>query len=98
VDVSAFLFLPFSGLVAAATVIAASLAGRRSPRLIWPCALSTALGALVFLRVPQASWLGLWIMILLSMAFSAAIGTVIGAAMAKLAITITRALKRRLNA
>jgi hypothetical protein len=78
VDFSAFLILPFSAIVAFVTVTGAAMAKRPAPRLIWPWAFSTLAAALVFLRLPGLSDLGFWLWILLSMAFSAAIGTVIG--------------------
>ena len=82
-DFSAFLILPFSVIVAFAAVIGAAIAKRPAPRLIWPFAFSTLAAALLFLRSPEFSTLGFWIWILFSMAFSAAIGTVLGGVTAK---------------
>lgn len=89
-DFSAFLILPFSAIVAFATVIGAAIAKRPTPRMIWPFAFSTLAAAMLFLRSPELSTLGFWIWILFSMAFSAAIGTVIGGVMAK---TLMRAIR-----
>lgn len=93
-DSSAFLILPFSGLISFATMLWYAIASRPAPRLIWPCAFSSVLASLLFLRMPGVSMLGLWVMTILSMAFSAAIGTVVGAAMARLAGAAFRWLRR----
>jgi len=92
VDFSAFLVLPFSAIVAFATVIGAAIAKCPAPRLIWPFAFSTLAAALLFLRSPELSTLGFWIWIVFSMAFSAAIGTVLGGAMARV---LMRAIRLR---
>ena len=94
VDFSAFLILPFSALVAFATVIGAAIAKRPAPRLIWPCAFSTLAAALVFLGWPEVSALGLWIFTLFGLAFSAAIGSVIGGTIARVLIAAICWLRR----
>jgi hypothetical protein len=95
VDVLAFLILPFSAIVAFATLIGAAIAGRPAPRLIWPCAFSTLGGSLPILRVPEPAALGMWVFALFALAFSAAIGTVVGAAVARLVIAAVRRRKHR---
>lgn len=85
-DFSAILILPFSALVAFATLMGAAIAKRHVPLLIWPCVFSTVVTALVFLRVPDVSALGLVVFAWFGLAFSAAVGTVIGAATARLVI------------
>lgn len=95
-DVSAFLILPCSGLVAFVTLLWCAINSRSAPRLIWPCAFSIVLAALIFLRMPQASELSLWVFALLAIALSAAFGTVIGAAVARLAIATFRRMTRTL--
>jgi hypothetical protein len=94
-DFTAFLVLPFSAVIGFATLIGAALAGRAQPRLIWPCLFSTLVAALLLLGFPTPAALGLWLLSLLAMAFSAAIGTVIGAAVARGAIAILGVRKRR---
>ena len=91
VDVSSILVLPFSAMVAFATLAWAALTKRQAPRLVWPCAFSTAVVALVFLKPPHSSEMGLWTLGLLSLAFAAAIGTVLGGAVARV---IVRAMFR----
>ena len=92
-DFTAFLVLPFSAIIGFATLIGTALAGRAQPRLIWPCLCSTLAAALLLLRFPEPSTLGLWLFSLLAMAFSAAIGTVIGAALARFVIAGVRRRK-----
>ena len=82
-DVSVILILPFSAIVAFAALIWAAKAERPAPRLIWPCAVSTLAAALVFLRPPEASQLGLWFFALFALAVPAAVGTIIGGATAR---------------
>ena len=73
-DVSAILILPFSAIVAFATLIWAAKAERPAPRLIWPCAVST---------LPEPSEVGLWLFALCALAVPAAIGTIIGGVTAR---------------
>jgi hypothetical protein len=94
VDFSAILILPFSALVAFATLILAAIAKHPPPRLIWPCAFSTLAAGIMLLRLPELSALGLWVFTLFWMAFFAAIGTVIGAAGARLGIAAICSLRR----
>lgn len=93
-DVSSILILPFSALVAFAAQVWAGVTNRPAPRLIWPCAVSTAAAALLFLRPPGPSEMGMWAFALLALAVTAAIGTVIGAAIARLMIKVFRSQKR----
>jgi hypothetical protein len=58
VDFSAILILPFSALVAFATLILAAIAKHPPPRLIWPCAFSTLAAGIMLLRLPELSALG----------------------------------------
>ena len=78
VDFSALLILPFSAMIAFATVVGAAIANRSAPRLIWPWAFSTSVAALAFLKLPEIPALGLWLFALFAIAFPAAFGTVIG--------------------
>lgn len=82
-DFSGILILPFSAIAAFATLIWAALAKRPAPRLIWPCVVSTLITALMFLRPPEPSEMGMWFFALFAMAVPAAIGTVIGGATAR---------------
>lgn len=93
-DFSSILIVPFSALVAFATLVGAAIVKRREPRLIWPCAFSTLVGGLAFLRLPDVSALGLWVMALFGLAFAAAIGTVVGGATARLGMAAICTLKR----
>jgi hypothetical protein len=95
VDFSSILIVPFSALVALATLVGAAIAKRPEPRLIWPCAFSTFMGGLVFLRLPDVSALGLWLMALFGLAFAAAIGTIVGGASARLGKAAIRTLRHR---
>ena len=90
-DFSTILILPFSAIVTFATLIGAAVAKRPTPRLIWPCLFSTLVGAVVFLRLPDLSVLGLRIFAVFAMAFSAAIGSVLGGAVARRMIAARRA-------
>ena len=93
-DVSAILILPLSAIVAFATLVGAALAGRPAPRLLWPCAVSTLAAALVFLRPPEPAALAFWLFALVQLAFSAAIGTVLGGVAARVLIGAVRAHRR----
>ncbi len=94
-DFSSILIVPFSALVAFVALVGAAIARRPEPRLIWPFAVSTLVGGFVFLRLPDASPLGLWAMALFGLAFAAAIGTVAGGAAARLGMAAIRKLKRQ---
>ena len=93
-DFSAFLALPFSAVVAFATLAGAAIAKRPAPRLIWPFACSTLAVAVVFLRFPEPSALGFWLLALLGLAWAAAIGTVLGGVTARLLIGAIRSWRR----
>ena len=93
-DFSAILILPFSAIVAFAIVLGAAIRKRRAPRLIWPCLFSTVAAALVYLRLPDVSALGLWVFTMFHLAFAAAIGTVIGGMVARTIIQTAAALRR----
>ena len=82
-DVSAILVLPFSAIVAFVTLIVAAMVGRPVPRLIWPCAFSVVAATLLLLRFPEPATLVMWLFALFALAFSAAIGTVIGGVAAR---------------
>ena len=93
-DFSAILILPFSAIVAFATLAGAAIAKRSAPRLIWPFAFSTLAAAPVFLRFPEPSALGLWIFALFQIAFSAAIGTALGGMAARVMIAAISSRRR----
>ena len=94
VDFSIFLILPFSAIVAFAALIGAAIAKRSAPRLIGPFAFSVLIAALVFLGVPEPSVPGLWSLMLFQMAFSAAIGTIIGGVAARVMIAAASSRRR----
>lgn len=93
-DFSAILILPVSAIVAFAVVISAAIINRPAPLLIWPCAFSVMVAALIFLRAPDLSTIGTWLMSMLALAFSAAMGTVIGGIAARIAVKFTVTLHR----
>jgi len=94
VDFSAILILPFSAIVAFAILLGAAMLDRPAPRLIWPCVFSTVVAALLFLRFPDVSALGIWLFALFGLAFSAAIGTVIGGLTARTIVRVIAAPRR----
>jgi len=94
VDFSAILILPFSAIVAFATLIGAAIVRRSAPRLIWPCAFSTLAAALMILRLPAPSALVMWLFALFALAVSAAIGTVVGGVTARAILAAIRARSR----
>lgn len=77
-DFSAFLVLPLGADLSVATLIVADRVERPRPRLLWPWAVSTVAAAFVFLQPPGFDMLGMWLFALFGMAFSAALGTVVG--------------------
>lgn len=86
-DVSGILILPFSAVVAFITLVAAAVARRGRPRLIWPFAFSSLVAGLTFFSLPAADEIGFWLFtISMVVLWSAAIGTVIGALLARAAI------------
>jgi hypothetical protein len=95
VDVLASLVLPFSGFLAFMMVLWCAVIKCHAPRLIWPFAFSTLVAALVVVGLPAASTALIWVFFLAAMASQAAIGTVIGAAAARLAMAVFRKMKRK---
>ena len=96
-DFSGILILPFSALVAFITVAGAAVAGRERPRLIWPFAFSSLVAVLVLFSLPAAaSEVGFWLFtISMVVLWSAAIGTVIGALLARATIAGIRWIRLR---
>jgi len=92
-DFSVILVLPFAALIAFVACIGAAVASRTRPRLIWPFALSVLATAPVFVGLPSASMLGFWALALFGLAVWAAMGTVVGAMVAKAAIFVARHLR-----
>ncbi|PNU04760.1 hypothetical protein A8V01_18555 [Novosphingobium guangzhouense] len=89
-DFSVILVLPIAALIAFITCIVAAVASHSRPRLIWPCALSVLLTAPIFVAFPSDALFGVWAMTLFGLSIWAAMGTVIGALFAKLAVAVTR--------
>jgi hypothetical protein len=95
-DFSAFLILPFSALVAFITLIGAALFGRSKPRLIWPFAISSLLAVSALFSMPRASEIEVWLFeMVMVVPWSAGIGTLIGAILARVTIATVRLIKSR---
>jgi ribose/xylose/arabinose/galactoside ABC-type transport system permease subunit len=92
-DFSLVLILPFAAIVAFATAIAAVMLARPRPQQIWPFAFSTAIAAMVFIRLPDPSEIFIWIIMLFVIAVWAAFGTVIGTYAARILDRLLRKLK-----
>ena len=82
-DISGFLILPFSALVAFIALVVAAVSGRARPRLIWPFAFSSLVALAALYLPPPATEVGVWLFTTIMVVFwSAGIGTVIGALLA----------------
>ena len=93
---SVILILPLSALVAFFTVVGAAIARRERPRLIWPFAFSSLAAVLAFFPLPAATEIGFWLFGISSVVlWSAAIGTVIGALLARAAVAGIRRITSR---
>lgn len=95
VDFSGILILPFSACVAFITLLGTAIAGRERPRLILPFAFSSLLAVMAFHSLP-ATGFGRWlfetsIMVL----WPSAIGTVVGAVLARMVLAAVRRMKSR---
>lgn len=89
-DFSGILVLPFSALVAFVTVIGAVFASRSKPRLIWPFAFSSLIVVPIFLQWPGSPEAFIWLFAVFGLAFSAAVGTLLGGFAARAVICIVR--------
>lgn len=97
-DLSIFLLLPLSAVVAYVAVMGAALAGRSRPRLIWPFAGSILLSVPVFFAMPKATQVGMWLFQVVMLTFWwAAIGTIIGAVFARVTIAVVHRMKKQAN-
>jgi alpha-beta hydrolase superfamily lysophospholipase len=95
-DFAGFLILPFSALVAFITLLVAAVAGRQRPRLFWPFAFSSLAAIVVLYWPPSAAEIGVWIAtVSMVVLWSSAIGTIIGALLARGAIVTGRWIKSR---
>jgi len=94
-DFAVVLILPFAATVASAMLLAAAALKRPKPKLVWPFIVSTLAVAPAFLRLPNADTLVLWIFSVVLLAIWAALGTIVGAAIAKLAAAAARSFRRR---
>lgn len=93
-DVAGFIVLPFSALVAFITLVGAAVARRGRPRLVWPFAFSSLVAVPPVFALPAAEEIGFWLFaVSLVVLWSAAIGTVVGAALARLAIAGVRRIR-----
>ena len=92
-DFSVILVLPFAAVVAFAACVVSAVVSRPRPRLIWPFAASMLLTAPVFVGWPMVTFLGFWALALFGLAVWAAIGTLVGALVAKATIFVTRYLR-----
>jgi hypothetical protein len=89
-DFSVVLILPFSALVACATVVWAGAIGRVRPRLIWPFAFSTLCAAATFVGLPEHSRALFWVAMFIVVATWAAFGIILGALFGKLVSRLLR--------
>jgi hypothetical protein len=92
VDFSIILLLPFSAAIAFAICIFAVLRQRPRPRLVWSLALSALLASPVFVGPPFQPIIEWFFYVVLVIVWSA-IGTLIGALLAKLAIWVANMIK-----
>lgn len=88
-DFSSILILPVSVLVACLALVWAASTKRSRPRLIWPFAISALLGTVVFVGPPKSAPL-VWAFTLVNVAWMAALGTALGALVARGAIRLFR--------
>jgi hypothetical protein len=96
VDFAGILILPFSALVAFITVTGAAVAGRERPRLIWPFAFSSLVAVLAYFSWPAATEIGFWLFATGTVVlWSPAIGTVIGALLARAVLAAIRRIRSR---
>jgi hypothetical protein len=92
-DFSVVLVLPLAALIAFIVCVGAAIARHRRPILFWPFALTMLLSAPVFVGFPSASMVGVWSMAIFGLAVWAAIGSVLGALIAKLSLFVVRQLR-----
>lgn len=92
-DFSVVLVVPFSALLAFATVLIAAIANRPRPRLIWPFAAAVLASIPVFVGPPGSSEFHFWALALFGLAIWAAIGTVTGGLTARLLLWSVRVLR-----
>ena len=94
-DFLGFLVFPFSALVAFITLVGAAVSGRQRPRLIWPFAISSLMAVPAIFSLPAAEDIGFWLFAASAVVlWSAAIGTVVGASLARAAIAAFRWIVR----
>ena len=91
---------PLSGKAALVTggsrSIGAAIARRNRPRLVWPFAVSSVMAVPAFFPPPAGSQIGLWLATTTIVVFwSGAIGTVIGAWIARAVIAGVRRIRSR---
>jgi hypothetical protein len=84
----------FSALVAFITDVGAAVVGRERPRLVWPFGFSSLVAILTLLSAPAPSEIGFWLFTIgMVVMWPAALGTVIGALLARLAIKTALRIK-----
>lgn len=90
-DFSAILVLPYAVLLCFSVRLIAALAKLRAPRLIWPFAVCVVTSLPVFYRLPGSMGeLGIWMLLAFGLSIYAAIGTLIGASLARFAVGVVR--------
>jgi hypothetical protein len=94
-DLSSVLILPLSAMVAFIAVVGAASFAQPRPRLIWPFAISTFAAIPFALRLPSAAEIEFWAFVLLGLAPLSAVGTVIGAQVAKIVIKLVSSMSSR---
>jgi len=94
-DFSVILVLPYGALLGFIFRIAAQLA-KRDPLLpIWPLCLCVLTSLPIFYRFPDTGTIGIWATLAFGLSVWAAIGVLIGTAIARFSIGIVRVFRGR---
>jgi hypothetical protein len=92
-DFSIILVLPYGALLGFGFRIATHLA-KRDPLLpIWPLALCVLTSLPIFYRFPDIETIGIWAMLAFGLSVWAAIGVMIGTAIARFSIGVVRVFR-----
>lgn len=85
-DFSVILVVPWGAICAFLTVVTAVLIKRPRPRLAWPFTFTILTSVPVFVGLPMQSEFRFWVFAMFGLAIWAAIGTVMGGLLGRLAI------------
>ena len=92
-DFSIVLVLPYGALLSVGFRLAAHLAKRDPFPLIWPFALCVLTSLPIFYRFPDMDTIGIWMMLAFGLCIWAAIGVLIGTAIARFTIGVVRVFR-----